>query len=190
MSTAHTRYQIVVGLDRSEHADAVLQHAVDQAVRHERPTLHLATVVGSATEETRAGQALVELARRTLDDAVPVARREGWTVLLHVVRGNAEEEIAELAAEVHADLIVVGHFGLHHSRGAGIADRLLSLADCPVLVVGPPRDTTATDRQCPDCVEVRERTSGENWFCARHHGEWSGHLVLHGGPADRGGALL
>jgi hypothetical protein len=59
-----------------------------------------------------------------------------------------------------------------------------------VLVVGPPRDTSATDRQCPDCVAVRERTDGDEWFCERHHGEWSGHVVIHGGPADRGGALL
>ena len=38
------RYRIVVGIDLSEYADIVIEHALDQAARHEAPELHFLTV--------------------------------------------------------------------------------------------------------------------------------------------------
>src|SRR5215470_18351440 len=38
------RYRIVVGIDLSEYADIVLEHALDQAARHDAPELHFLTV--------------------------------------------------------------------------------------------------------------------------------------------------
>ncbi len=181
------RFQLVIGAAPSDHADAVLEHAFDQALRHDRPTLHVAVVVGSDREAAAAGEALVERVRRVLDEAVPAERRAGWSILLHVRSGAAAGELADLAAEVQADLLVIGRFGeAPHDRKVGsLADRIVGLADCPVLVVTPPRDRTASDRQCPDCVEVRRATGGEQWFCDRHHGEWTNRLV-EALPSDTG----
>jgi nucleotide-binding universal stress UspA family protein len=179
MTTSPARFHLVVGVDLSEYAEAVLEHAYDEAVRHDRPSLHVVAVAGKRVSVEAVGEALVALVRESLD-VVPPERRAEWTILLHVRSGAPEQEIVELAAEVHADRIVVGRFGVApHTRGvASVADRVVVLADCPVLVVPPPRDTSSSDLQCLACVGVRRESGGEQWFCAHHHGEWRGHLVL------------
>lgn len=177
------RHAIVVGLDLSEYADEVLVRAMDQAGRHDRPALHVLTVVPTdhgfwrrpsdaevAAHEQEAQRTLVERVLRILDDAVPPERRLGWAIRLHVRRGRPADQIVELAEETRADLVVVGRFG--HAGGGrlgSVADRVVAAAECPVLVVTPPRTTTASDRQCPDCVQVRADSDGEQWFCPRHH---------------------
>lgn len=176
--TTSQRFDIVVGVDLSEHADAVLHHAYDEALRHERPTLHVVTV---SDDTERASTELAATVARTLDDAVPRERRADWSILVHVRKGNPEEQVVELAAETLADRIVVGRFGVaarHRRHVDSTADRIVALADCPVLVVPPPRDTSASDRQCPACVEVRRESGGEQWFCEAHHGEYLGRVIL------------
>jgi len=38
------RYRIVVGVDLSEWSDIVIEHALDQAARHDSPELHFLSV--------------------------------------------------------------------------------------------------------------------------------------------------
>jgi nucleotide-binding universal stress UspA family protein len=79
-------------------------------------------------------------------------RREGLDVRLEVVRGAAGKAghmIADAAAEVGADVIIVGTRG--HGPVAGlvlgsVTQRLLHIARCPVLAV-PDRDRQATPRR-------------------------------------------
>jgi nucleotide-binding universal stress UspA family protein len=201
-------FEMVVGVDLSEYSDMVLQHAFDQAVRHDTPSLHVVSVVPDAEAFRRPDEAerfeaerdakrqLFALAARVLDDTVPAQRRDGWRVRLHVRRGRPEQEIVDLAAEVFAGLIVVGRFGwsARDRRGIGsIADRVVQLADCPVLVVGPPRDTTASDRQCAACVAIRAESDGEQWFCQQHHADYLGATTLFvtgaGVPLSHGGQM-
>lgn len=165
------RFAIVVGIGPSEYADAVLEHAFDQALRHERPVLHVLAVGAVADEDARAR--LIKRVLVALEDAVPAERSADWTIIAHVQTGRPEEEIVELASETFARLIVIGRF-----EHQAIADRVVAHADCPVLVVTPPRDTAASEAQCPDCVEARRTTGGEQWFCDRHHGERLGHVVV------------
>jgi nucleotide-binding universal stress UspA family protein len=161
------RYRIVVGVDLSEYADIVIEHALDQAARHDAPDLHLLTV----RERRKPSNDVVA---RTLWERVYPAletfNRWGreWRARLHVRRGKPDEQIAQLAAEIRGDLIVVGQFGLHHPRGSdrSVANRVLRAAVCPTLVLGMP-DALDT-KQCPMCVATREDTDGERWFCARH----------------------
>jgi hypothetical protein len=96
-----------------------------------------------------------------------------------VRRGKPEVEIAELAAEIRADLIVIGQFGLHTPRASdkNLPNRVLQQAVCPTLVVGIPEAVDATP-QCPMCAAVREETDGERWFCVGHAGDGGrNHLV-------------
>ncbi len=201
------RFPMVVADDLSEYSDHVLVHAFDQAARTEHPAIHILSVVSDdhgllhrPTEadlvalEERAKETLVVQVLRLLDDAVPAATRATWQTRLHVRRGRPEEEIIELAAEVGAGLLVLGRFGHSRRRRLGrlgsIADRVLAHAECPVLLVTGGRETTASDRQCPDCVHVRSESDGERWFCAQHHGERVGYSVLlHGSPLARGGTM-
>lgn len=161
------RYRIVVGLDLSEYTDVVLEHALDQAARHDAPELHLLTVRekrNPTADEVK--QALWERVYGTLE-AFNQHGRE-WRARLHVRKGKPDQEIVQLAAEVSADLIVMGEFGLHHARGSSKAlpNRVILNATCPTLIVGLPRPYDAS--QCPVCVAIREETEGEDWWCEDH----------------------
>jgi nucleotide-binding universal stress UspA family protein len=157
-------FPIVVGVDLSEYSESVLEHAFDQALRQEHPTLHIVRVVAHEPSEDD-HQRLLDHVLRSIIDAVPVERRADWSLLVHHRQGQVEQEITDLAAEAAARLIVVGRF--HGST----ADAIVRQADCPVLVVTPPRETDASDRQCPACVAARHDSGGEQWFCAEHHSD-------------------
>ncbi|HET7503140.1 MAG TPA: universal stress protein [Kofleriaceae bacterium] len=165
------RFRIVVGIDLSEYSDIVLEHALDQAARHDAPELHFLTVRERrrpSAEDCK--QALWDRIYPTLE----AFNRHGtdWRARLHIRRGKPEIEIAELAAEIRADLIVIGQFGLHTPRASdkNLPNRVLQQAVCPTLVVGPPVAVDSTP-QCPMCVVVREDTEGERWFCSQHAGD-------------------
>jgi len=171
------RYRIVVGIDLSEYADIVIEHALDQAARHDAPELHFLTVREKrrpTSEECK--QALWE----QVSPALETFNQFGtdWRARLHVRRGKAEVEIAELAAEVRADLIVIGQFGLHTSRANdnNLPNRVLQQAVCPTLVVVLPA-AADTSPQCPQCTVVRDDTAGASWFCDQHGSRSSDHVV-------------
>jgi nucleotide-binding universal stress UspA family protein len=159
------RFGIVVAIDRSEYAEIVLEHAIDQAARHDICDLHMLTVVTDGSDLELAKQRLGALVLPALDEL-----HDDWRARLHVRRGQTDEEIANLAAELRADLIVIGRFGLHHSgtRLGSVASRVLDAATCPTLVVGLTDDSPDAITACPDCVTVRAESGGERWFCAAH----------------------
>jgi nucleotide-binding universal stress UspA family protein len=161
------RYRIVVGIDLSEYADIVIEHALDQAARHHSPELHFLTVCEKkkvSTEDCK--QALWERVYPSLE----AFNRHGteWRARLHVRRGKPDQQIGALAADIRADLIVVGNFGLHNPRNndKNLPNRVLQQAVCPTLVVGMPE--VLDTKQCPVCVQLREHSEGERWFCDRH----------------------
>lgn len=167
-------FTMVVGVDLSEYADAVLQRALDQALRHDAATIRVVTVISRRSDEAKARDQLIERIQQAIDDTVPADRRVHLSLFAHVRCGSAAQEIVDLAEESMADLVVVGRFGEHRGPDASVADPIVAGAGCPVLVVPPPRDLSASSRQCTDCVDVRRETGGEQWFCARHHTEHLG----------------
>lgn len=168
-SMQRDHYRIVVALDLSEYAEIVLEHALDQAVRHDSPDLHFLHVLEHGGEElVEAAQAA--LGRLALQGLEAFGQRgDNWRARLHVRAGKAHDEIVALANEIDADLIVMGRFGSHRTLGTlgSTAHRVLENAPCATLAV------TLVDReievpQCADCVRVRAETDGEVWFCAAH----------------------
>lgn len=161
------RYRIVAGIDLSEYADIVLEHALDQAARHQCPELHLVTV---AEHRKAATEPLKQALWERVYPALETFNRHGidWRARLHVRRGKPEEQLAMLAAEIRADLIVIGHFGLHHPRTSdnNVPNRVLQAAPCPTLVVGMPE--AVEEAHCPMCAVTREDTDGDRWFCDEH----------------------
>ena len=154
--------KIEVALDRSDYAETVLDHAVDQAVRDGAPDLHFITVVPRDTDlddEKRWLAALVLPALEVADAA--------WTAHLHVRTGKPAAEIAALANDLDADLVVVGRFGLHHRRRS-YASRIIDAVSCPVLAVQL-RD--APEVSCPRCAEIRRTSNGARMFCDKHAGD-------------------
>ncbi len=157
------RYRIVVGFDMSEYSDIVLEHALDQAARHDAPELHILTVREKrkpSSEDLK--QALWERVYPALETFNTFG--SDWRARLHVRRGQPDEQIAQLAAEIKGDLIVIGQFGLHKDN---VPNRVVHAASCPTLVVGMPEEADRSP-QCPMCFVVREDSDGGRWFCAQH----------------------
>jgi len=171
-------YGIVVGVDLGQFSSVVVEHALDQAARHTAPDLHFLTVVDHATD--------IDATKRKLADvvlpAISAIGREDGSLRLHVRAGKIERELAALATEVGAQLIVIGRFGEHHPhrRLAKTAADILDLAPCPVLVASFVEDPLKVSPICPDCAKVRVETEGERWFCAKHAGERVSTLVPFG----------
>jgi nucleotide-binding universal stress UspA family protein len=183
------RYRIVVGIDLSEYADIVIEHALDQAARHDTPELHFLTVCERRTMSAEdCKRALWERVYPTLE----TFNRHGtdWRARLHIRRGKPEIEIAQLAAEIRADLIVIGQFGLHTPRSSdkNLPNRVLQQAVCPTLVVGMPEAVDSP--QCPMCAAVREDTDGERWFCSQHAGDRGRDHIVSPMTTWSGGALM
>ncbi|HTJ47206.1 MAG TPA: universal stress protein [Kofleriaceae bacterium] len=152
---------MVVAVDASEYAEVVLEHALDIAARHERADLHLLAVhEGKGADLDEAKRRLVELALAELEAFH--GSEHDWHVRLHVRSGVPAEEIAGLAGEVQADLLVIGRFR------AKIAEQVLAQAPCPTLVVQLTDQVVEVEEPCADCVTVRADSDGERWFCARH----------------------
>lgn len=85
--------------------------------------------------EGHANQAMEGCLQRVLD-----ARLEADRVVLH---GVPFREIVKHAAETHADLIVMGRHGrtgLPHAFLGSVAERVVRLAPCAVLVAPPPAE--------------------------------------------------
>jgi len=186
---APRRYRIVVALDGSQYSEIVLEHAFDQAARHDTPDLHLVTVVDNAGDVDFMKHWLARTALEGLDAFSD--HREAWRTRLHVRVGKTETEIANLAAEVDADLLVIGNYGVHPQRRS-IASRIIERATCATLVVGLTGRAVEAEPQCLDCVAVRESSDGERWFCAAHtsdHDLRLSTLVPRGVPLMRGGTL-
>lgn len=103
---------------------------------------------------------------------------------VHVRKGEPPHVIAELAAELGADLVVVGQHRVPQFRTVikgHTGERVTTESTCPVVVAGPrpkpqPSHVIVIDGPCPDCLETRQSTGGKTWWCERHAEH---HLRLH-----------
>ncbi len=129
------RHRIVVAIDLAEYSAIVLEHAIEQASRYPACDVHVLHVLEHASSDVdEAKLALGALVLPELDGL----NTTDWCLQLHVRSGKAPEEIANLAAEQRAHLLVIGRFGVHHPhRRIGlVAGRVIDIAPCPTLVVG------------------------------------------------------
>ncbi|HTQ06011.1 MAG TPA: universal stress protein [Polyangiaceae bacterium] len=93
----------------------------------------------------------------------------------HVRFSPAAHAIAQLASDIEADLVVVG---THGRRGfermvlGSVAEGVVRLAPCPVLVVRPLHAESAGIPQieppCPRCLEARRASGGREFWCEQH----------------------
>jgi nucleotide-binding universal stress UspA family protein len=120
---------------------------------------------------------LADFARSILDDhkrRVPGGRIP--PVEVHTALGFAPDEIVWLAAHVDADLIVVsthGRRGLKRLLLGSVAEKVVRVAGCPVLVVRDKHHTAdwktpEIEPLCTDCAAKRKETNGAQLWCERH----------------------
>ena len=137
--------RILVATDFAESAERALTCGVQLARRHgaELLLLHVYMDVPAYPEIT-AGQveAIYEEQRRWIEDALErrarAARSEGLLARALLRTGPAAATIAETATQEDIDLLVVGthgRSGLDRLIVGSVAERVVRLATCPVLVV-------------------------------------------------------
>ncbi len=181
-------FTIVVGIDYSDLGSGALDYAIDIAGRHQPTQIHVVHVIGRVTvlpvgavtapdlsEESLRLQAHVEelLARHAdrFSSGAPFDR-----LMTHIGLYHPAEVISQLAADVEADLVIVG---THGRRGAGhfflgsVAEATIRLAPCPVLVFRPAGSvagikTPKIEPPCPRCLETRRVTNGKEFWCEQH----------------------
>lgn len=191
MNQTSKPYVIVVGIDFSPMGDAALERAFELASEHDNGEVHVIYVA-------RAYGPLVhldtgpEIATLSMDDAsgrLKAYVEERLTrfvnkrsdkglgsfarAVTHIRLDAPAEEIAQLASDLEAKLVVVGTHGRRGVRRfllGSVAEGVVRLAPCTVLVLRPPEPAAAPSLEppCPDCLKIRAETNGDELWCARH----------------------
>lgn len=138
-----TKRLVLVAIDFSPASHLALRWAHAYA-RATSQTLHLIHVVedlpGLPATKLRIEQderQLTESARHELTKLAPVDATE-TPFVYHVRRGHPVREIVTCARDLDAALLVVGshgHAGLERVLLGSVAERLVRLAPCPVVVI-------------------------------------------------------
>lgn len=163
--------------DSSLGSSYALQQAarVARRVRHSR--LHVVTVIegeSSPAETRRIGS---QIHRYVEEVAAVVGGLEGQLITVHVRCGRAATELLQFAANVRADLLVVGYRRVPRTEQflfGSVVDRVMLAAPCPVFVAGPMPKRVDIVREpevesdCAACLVAREKTGGAAWWCSRH----------------------
>lgn len=182
-STEHLT--LVIGYDFSPLAELALREAATLVAMTGRGELHLVWAVyrdhdwsppeGSVPDlevEIDRMRVTVERALRAHGDRFQVE------VFHHVLDGDPARAILDVAADVEADLILVGTHGRTGVRRlllGSVAEKVVREAGCPVLVMRPRRRAPAAARPeppCPACTAAREESGGAERWCAVHAGPY------------------
>jgi nucleotide-binding universal stress UspA family protein len=132
--TAETAVRYGASLARAYGAELVLLHVLPQ-LHYPLRGLGMAAAFPHLQEE------LHTRAKERLQAAVQLAG-EGVTVRTELRDGEAYEGVLAAAHDLKADLIVMGthgHTGLKHALLGSTAERVVRLAECPVLTVRAPK---------------------------------------------------
>jgi nucleotide-binding universal stress UspA family protein len=189
---ATSSYRIVVGTDFSELANRAFDEALALTRGHDPAELHIVAVVESDHDRliphADRGQSLVEITDRVrvrlaAEATAALARFAAAApsqtrprAVAHVRVGQIAIQLASLATEIGADLVVVGTHGrrgMQRFMMGSVAEKTVRLAPCPVLVVRP-KDTRGMQGlpeilpPCPACVAARDRSEGATWWCETH----------------------
>jgi len=188
------KYVILVGTDYSEASDLALEGALELASNRPNAELHVVNVwlpendatpgvpitASSLSVSDAASTLLAYVSQRVAAFQARHGAAPATPVKAHVRVAEPGREIAQLAADLEADLVVVG---THDRRGierlllSSVAQMVGRLAPCPVLIMRPktiPTPVPAIEPPCPRCVEARTATGGAELWCEQHrerHGQ-------------------
>jgi nucleotide-binding universal stress UspA family protein len=172
---------VLVGIDFSDLSLEAMGAGQDVATKaagelHLVHVLPLPTADGlvatRATRELRyaemAGEIQVKLQGLASRVTQPIRR-----LSLHVRVGKPDVEIAQLAIDIGADLVVVG---AHGSSGiarlvlVSVSQSLVAHAPCPVLAYRSKAASPWADIEppCADCLAVQRETKRQRLWCDRH----------------------
>lgn len=117
--------------------------------------------------------ALTDQARSKLDILVGELPKTIARLVLHVRIGAPDVEIAQVASDVSADVIVIGtreHTDIERLLFGTVGGSLIRNAPCAVLV-SRPKTVAAWEKiepSCPDCLAVQKSSNRATFWCERH----------------------
>ncbi len=183
-------YRILVGYDYSPLADRALGTAFALAGREQNAEVHVVHVVPAypvplGTFATVGAEDPIPM---VADDSEGLEARVGrsmsaWQeqtrgsfsrLTVHTRVGAASQEIAQLATDLEVQLVLVGtrgHTGLKHLLLGSVAEGVVRLAQCPVLVIKDPKQPVVVAEiaaACPRCLQERRDTGGQELWCSQH----------------------
>jgi nucleotide-binding universal stress UspA family protein len=189
-------YVIVVAVDYSEIGDLALERALELSQETPGAELHVVNVVplfeGVIPDLATGGwvysmptldETQSQLQNYVTQKTASFCAQRGVTLPAPIIHQRIQvpaSEIAQLAADLEADLVVVG---THGRRGlsrlvlGSVAEATIRLAPCPVLVVRPKAAPVAGPLiapACPRCLEARRASHGKEVWCEQHrerHGQ-------------------
>lgn len=178
---------VLAAVDLEGSTGAVLETAIREASRRPNGALVVLFAIdlsaADVLEEHRRAStnaALSELTARTRKALQKFAEENPGAPLppaeVNVTLGRPAREIVWAAAHFDAEAVVVGS---HGRKGLGrffmgsVAERVVRLAGCPVLVVraknhDPRIVLPEIEPVCPECAEARAASNGAKLWCARH----------------------
>jgi nucleotide-binding universal stress UspA family protein len=185
---------VVVGVDFSQTGDLAFDQALALSQTQPNTALHVVNVapmvLGAADVEhaliqdpkNRSAEVesrLLAYVEKKVGELRAHGRKIPERIVAHVRWEVPGEEIAQLAADLEADLVVVG---THGRRGfsrvmlGSVAEVVVRLSPCPVLVVRPKGvvKVPAIEPPCPECLQAREASGGATYWCEQHsqrHGQ-------------------
>lgn len=172
----------VAGVDATESASHVVEVAAKMATSLGPAELHLVHVIEVPAADSFAGAtgatltSALERGRALLDEHCGRAMQifDG-RVVGHLAAGEAWREIVQRAADLDADLVIVGtadRKGLKRLVLGSVAERVTRKAQCPVLVARRKDYHGRIDSQiapaCPECLEVQRKTDRAQLWCEQH----------------------
>lgn len=196
-------YVIVAAIDYSEPSERAFEKALELAADKANAELHILNVcvsemdfrngIGASPPSARSAEhCLQEHVARTVS---AFQARTGCTpfkrLVTHVRFDEPGLEIAQLAVDVAADLVVLGthdRHGLPRLLLGSVAEAVARLAPCSVLIVRPrtvPSPTPAIEPPCPRCLTARRESHGEQFWCEQHRARHGQRHTYH--QTDRAG---
>ncbi|HET6335800.1 MAG TPA: universal stress protein [Polyangiales bacterium] len=176
------KHLILAAVSLDDTGELALREAARNALHHGSSELHIVHVVDYGSDEpsdndpagilTSLAAAEAKLRERVEALASPDALR----VVGHIRAGVPFRAILQVAAEIDADLIVVGthkRTGVRRFILGSVAERVLRDAHCPVLVAmvkdhPAAMQSAQIEPACEACLSIRVNTAGATYWCERH----------------------
>jgi nucleotide-binding universal stress UspA family protein len=167
---------LLAAVDYSDLSQLVVENAVDLARRHEAAEAHFLHVTsgppGDMAASMQHGAELLEwlgYRLKAIDGIPPMVR-----LIAHVASGDPATLIVQTAADLFADVVVIGthgRTGVQRLVWGSVAESVVRRADCPVLVVRPKtheQTHAQIEPACPRCVQTRIESGGAELWCDQH----------------------
>jgi nucleotide-binding universal stress UspA family protein len=173
---------VLVGIDFGGLSEGALRVAAGLAPRGSGRELHMVHVLPLApagrVDDPPAERAVgfvvkTDEVRASLDALGALVAGTVDRLLVHIRVGRPDVEIAQLASDLAADLIVVGTHGrkgIERLLLGSVAETLVRYAPCPVLAYRPRAEAPWEQivPPCEDCLAVQRETKRARLWCDRH----------------------